>query len=403
MWFTIRHFNKKGFSIQRQPDLSWFWKNKEIIEQISYEIDTAAAAWHHMSMLIRIRERMLDVIQSWWIIDTKMIENEVQEEMDIESGKDTELRTAIPTQQMNVEARNSDLEARGNQKELEEVGKWIDIYRRNKVEIQELGSIQGGIDHGKINNLIRAQGLFREKITTLLQNISDDIVASDTLRALDLIDQIWNSWKGGYTESPTVSKEEDSIYLNLGNEVWNIITLTINGFDIFEIEPIGWYHTTNKAFQTWTIPARITFKRPWEEMTTSSIVRIFPEISKSKLSLEIDPIHINNDPNNQNNPFQKFSSKDQFIIGGYKRKIIGGKEDIPPEEHDSLSEPPIETNTWWNFFLKKNIGKTGVSNSPKTPEAKEKSSTTWERQWIISSVKTVARKAWGGVRKFLWI
>ena len=80
-------------------------------------------------------------------------------------------------------------------------------------------------------------------------------------------------------------------------------------------------------------------------MTTSSIVRIFPEISKSKLSLEIDPIHINNDPNNQNNPFQKFSSKDQFIIGGYKRKIIGGKEDIPPEEHDSLSEPPIETNT----------------------------------------------------------
>lgn len=119
-----------------------------------------------------------------------MIENEVQEEMDIESGKDTELRTAIPTQQMNVEARNSDLEARGNQKELEEVGKWIDIYRRNKVEIQELGSIQGGIDHGKINNLIRAQGLFREKITTLLQNISDDIVASDTLRALDLIDQI---------------------------------------------------------------------------------------------------------------------------------------------------------------------------------------------------------------------
>ena len=88
------------------------------------------------------------------------------------------------------------------------------------------------------------------------------------------------------------------------------------------------------------MPVRVSFKRKEKggskkQQMVNTIIRISPLVGKDPKILNIDPIYIDNKSINSLNIF---SSIDNFIIKGYSPVT-------PLQEHDSLSEPPIETNT----------------------------------------------------------
>ena len=194
------------------------------------------------------------------------------------------------------------------------------------------------------------------------------------------------------------SLSTQNAYINFGEKIWKNIALEIDGFEFFHIQPISNSTDVWLGFQQWFMPVRVSFKRKEKggskkEEMVNTIIRISPLVGKDPKILNIDPIYIDNKSINSLNIF---SSIDNFIIKGYSPVT-------PLQEHDSLSEPPIETNTWWNFLPKKNERKPEIPNSLKTPEPKEKSSTTWEKKWIIPIMKTWFKKAWSGMKRFLWI